>query len=262
MDYQLSGIYTYPIKSLGGIALSQAKLGKKGLEHDRRWMLADEDGLFMTQRTNAKLALFQATFVENGLKVSFEGESIIIPFEQQGKNALMQVEIWGEKMLATKENETINTWFSAHLGKKVYLVRDAQSRYTTHHADAPLDFPDACPYLVVGQNALNYLNEKLPSPIQINRFRPNFVFTGGEPHIEDNWLQFQIGNSTFQSVKSCARCNVITIDQTTGITGKEPTKTLSTYRQWEQKIWFGRYVKLLKSEGFEVKVGDALIVDN
>ena len=43
-DLKLTQIWIYPIKSLGGISLSSAKVMEKGLQYDRRWMLVDDDG--------------------------------------------------------------------------------------------------------------------------------------------------------------------------------------------------------------------------
>ena len=46
----LTQLHVYPVKSLGGIGLAQSDVCARGLRHDRRWMVVDPDGRFLTQR--------------------------------------------------------------------------------------------------------------------------------------------------------------------------------------------------------------------
>ena len=55
----LDEIYIYPIKSLPGIRVSQSVVKEKGLEFDRRMMLTDTSGVFLTQRTLPLLSQFE-----------------------------------------------------------------------------------------------------------------------------------------------------------------------------------------------------------
>ena len=100
-------------------------------------------------------------------------------------------------------------------------------------------FSDGYPFLIIGQESLNLLNSKLEKPLPINRFRPNLVFNGGQPHDEDRWKQFSINDITFYGVKPCSRCVVTTVDQETGSAGTEPLRTLTTYRKFDHKVNFG-----------------------
>jgi uncharacterized protein YcbX len=90
----------------------------------------------------------------------------------------------------------------------------------------------------------------------MNRFRPNFVFTGGEPYEEDTWREFIIGENRFIAVKPCSRCVMTTVHQDTGEKGTEPLKTLATYRMKNNKTYFGQNVLALNLK--EVRVGDAV----
>ncbi len=65
----------------------------------------------------------------------------------------------------------------------------------------------------------------------MNRFRTNFVFTGGKPFEEDDWKKFKIGEIKFRTVKPCARCVITTTDQETAERVHEPLLTLSKYRK-------------------------------
>ena len=52
----LSEINIYPVKSLAGISLQEAKIEARGLQYDRRWMITDKQGKFFTQRELPKMA--------------------------------------------------------------------------------------------------------------------------------------------------------------------------------------------------------------
>jgi hypothetical protein len=92
----------------------------------------------------------------------------------------------------------------------------------------------------------------------MNRFRPNFVFTGGQPFEEDTWSEFSINQQLFQGVKPCARCSITTTNQDTAELATEPLKTLATFRKFENRILFGQNVVWLGENKSEVRVGDIL----
>ena len=69
---KLSGLNTYPIKSAAGIGLSQSQVTRRGLLYDRRWMVCDRNGKFLTQRKLPKMALIQVA-VDERLHLSIAG---------------------------------------------------------------------------------------------------------------------------------------------------------------------------------------------
>lgn len=119
-----------------------------------------------------------------------------------------------------------------------------------------VSFADGYPFLIIGQSSLDDLNKRLASPVPINRFRPNFVFTGGDAFEEDNWKDFFIGNLKFRAVKPCDRCVITTTNQETAERNEEPLKTLSTFRKFGNKVLFGMNV-ISYSTG-AVSVGDKI----
>ncbi|WP_106791052.1 MOSC domain-containing protein [Aquimarina sp. Aq78] len=259
---KISELYVYPVKSLGRIELQSATLSETGFEYDRYWMLADKNGKHITQREEPKLALFQVALSQDSLLVTYKESSINIQLENPTLKEPILVSVFKEKVEAIKEEQVVNDWFSDRLGKEVYLVRQLSTakRWVKQNNDARILFQDGAQYLIVGDSSLDDLNSKLPSPIKMNRFRPNIVFTGGSPFIEDQWKKIRINDSTFEITKSCARCTVTTVNQETGEKGEEPLKTLSQYRLSERKIWFGRYLKLVDSKDFTIAVGDEINV--
>ena len=215
---QLSEIWIYPIKSLGGIRLTQANILERGLENDRRWMLVDEKGVFLTQRQFAQLALFQPSIQHGQVTVVHRpsNEAIIFGINEYLAEQF-DVIVWDDTMPANEVNTKVSDWFSKKLDMSVRLVympdtteRKVDPQYALNTADIT-SFSDGYPILIIGQASLDDLNNKLSSPIPINRFRPNFVFTSGQPFEEETWHEFTIGTTTFWGVKRCLRCIMTTV---------------------------------------------------
>jgi len=262
---QLQDIFIYPIKSLGGLRMTEAQVGIRGLSYDRRWMVVDEKGGFLTQRKHHQMALLQVELLAEGLRVFHKqkaDQQHFIPLEPESSD-FIPVTIWDDAVAGQLVNESSDRWFSEILGFPCRLVfmpdaieRPVDQKYTINQET--VSFADAMPYMVIGQKSLDDLNSKLPSPLPMNRFRPNFVFSGGEAFAEDHWTQVKIGACTFQVTKPCARCILTTVDQATAITGKEPLKTLASYRTVNNKVLFGQ--NMIALDTGLVKVGDEIKV--
>jgi len=261
---QISQLYIYPIKSLGGIALNEAIITDRGFQYDRRWMLVDCNNQFISQRDVHQMALMKLSIAEDGISVthSVKESSHTIPFHTT-KNEFAAVTIWDDTCTGQFVSDEADEWFSTILEIPCRLVympdnthRITDQRYTSENSIT--SFSDAYPFLLIGQSSLDDLNSRLAEPLPMNRFRPNIVFTGGEPYREDMMHTFTIGNITFYGVKLCARCVMTTINQDNGTTGKEPLKTLARYRFKNNKIMFGQN---LAHKGLgEIRVGDELVV--
>jgi uncharacterized protein YcbX len=165
----------------------------------------------------------------------------------------LPVSIWdSENVAAALVSDEADRWFSETLGISCRLVfmpdstrrtvDPAYARSDQHGRLSVVSFADGYPYLLIGQSSLDDLNQRLPKPVGMERFRPSIVISGSLPHDEDGWQQFRIGATTFYGVKPCSRCVLTTIDPATGQKGREPLHTLATYRQWKHKILFGQNV--------------------
>jgi uncharacterized protein len=261
---RISHLYIYPIKSLGGIALNKARVTDRGFEYDRRWMLVDENNLFISQREVNQMALMRLEITNEGVSVSYSAKnsSFIVPFTPK-TNEFAEVTIWDDTCLGQFVSKEADEWFSNMLETRCRLVympneteRITDQKYAP--ADSITSFSDGYPFLIIGQASLDDLNSRLTEPLPMSRFRPNIVFTGGEAFQEDTMHTFNIGDITFHGVKLCARCIMTTIDQDTIVRSKEPLKTLAGYRFRNNKILFGQN---LVHEGFgDIAIGDTLEV--
>ena len=259
----LQEIYLYPIKSLGGISVRQAIVEERGFRYDRRWMLVDEKGEFVTQRTYPQLAVLQVVLGDTQLEVYSKidpSQRIAFDLDLISPHEL-SVQIWGDEVLARLVSDEVSRWFSDFLGMALDLVvmpesseRKMDPRYAVH--EESVSFADGMPYVLIGQSSLDDLNQRLSDPVGMDRFRPNMVFSGGEAYAEDQFKELQIGEVGFQVVKPCGRCVLITVNQQTAEKGKEPLATLATYRTVNNKVYFGQNAVAL-TPGI-VSVGDPI----
>lgn len=260
---QISRLFIYPVKSLGGISVPAACLSDRGFEHDRRWMLVNEQEQFMTQREYPQMALLQTNISENGISL-FHIDNIhdraLIPFSgYEGEK--LAVKVWDDWCQAVYVSRDLDKWISEQLQVKCRLVfmpddslRRVDSRYAISKNNLA-SFSDGYPLLLIGQSSLDDLNSRLEKPVPMNRFRPSIVISGTDPYEEDEMEEFVIRGIHFFGVKPCARCVITTINQSSLERSKEPLRTLSTYRMKNNNTYFGQNV-VYSSGGVSLKTGD------
>jgi len=270
----LSEINIYPIKSLGGIILQSSEVEERGLKYDRRWMLVINENKFITQREYPKMALLRVSLDENGLIVSHKQENfgkLLIPFNYEFTET-KDVIIWEDTCKGSFYDKQIDDWFSEAIGINCRLVYmpDTSERLVNPKRikNKIVSFADGYPFLLIGQSSLDDLNSRLRAethsgvqarmeiPLPMNRFRPNFVFTGGKAYEEDEWKKFKIGKVKFRAVKPSVRCVITTINQETAELAHEPLRTLAKYRRFENGVIFGMNV-VCDSTGI-INIGDQI----
>ena len=157
------------------------------------------------------------------------------------------VEIWGESVPGESAGSEADSWLSLALGTPCRLVHMAETTERPVDPDyaataARVSFADGFPFLLISEGSLQDLNTRLASPVTMARFRPNIVVSGALPFEEDTWREIRIGDLRFEVVKPCARCVMTTVEPTTGEKGKEPMRTLSTYRKQGSNVFFGQNI--------------------
>jgi len=256
----IKSIQLYPIKGMGGIPLKHTKALKEGIEWDRHWMLINERGEFITQREQRNLVFFKTELLEDGIQVSYENDSLRIPFKSMLSESC-EVQIWEHTLKANVWDKRFSAWFSDRLDKNVQLVSLNKDharikKIIVEPSEIPIRFSDGYPYTILGTASINSLNDKLENKIDASRFRSTILLETQTPHEEDNWTDFKLGGLAFRMVKPCTRCVVTTIDQKTGTASKEPLKTLNNYRKVGNHILFSMNAICLE-EG-NLSVGDTL----
>lgn len=265
----ISELNCYPIKSCRGIPLEAAQIGPRGIQYDREWMFVNEDNTFVAQRGNPaigtvgvpSLCLIQISISEHHLILSApDMPTLLVQREEFG--SIETVRVWDSVCSARYQGNKAAAWATEYISREVpgryKLVRMAheETRASTTGI-GQVAFSDGYPLLVISQASLDDLNSKMPDPVPMNRFRPNIVISGCDAYDEDTMSDFRIGDVQFIGMNRCTRCVLTTIDQETGIKGKEPLSTLAKHRRSPDGVVFGRN---FNHNGIgTISVGDTLI---
>lgn len=254
----LSGLYTYPIKSAGGVSLGRSRVELLGLSLDRRWMVVDGTGRQVTQRDSPRLALVGVELEPDGLHVTAPGlPPLRVPLEPGGP--FRDVHIFHQPVRALEVGGEANEWWSAFLGLRaalVYFPDTAERRMNPRFGTARIGFADGNPLHLVSEASVADLGRRLREPVTPERFRPNLVVRGSAAYEEDGWRRLRIGDVEFDVVEPCARCSVLNVSG--GRMGGEPLRTLASYRRRGRLVEFGQ--NLVHTAEGEVALGDPVDV--
>ncbi|MBS3804223.1 MAG: MOSC domain-containing protein [Oleiphilaceae bacterium] len=242
---QIQSLFCYPVKSLPGIQVDRLMLDDFGPQGDRRWMITDPLGRFITQRTHPELARVAVDLDAVGavsIDVPLQGV-FTLRVGHEGRN----VTIWDDWIGATRADPGPAEALSRFLDTPVDLV------YMPSETFRPVDrvwvkerrrvsFADGFPFLVVNQASAEELGGRLGRPVDMRRFRPNIVVSGAKAWAEDGWSGLVTGNVRLDLVKPCSRCVMTTVDPEQGINDpdQQPLRMLATYRNRVSGIMFGK----------------------
>lgn len=274
MNYQISELNRYPVKSMGAVTLQQARIDRFGIEKDRRWMLVDQHNQFLTQRKIARMSLLSITEhqssegdwgisiqVNKPSRLSSTENALHFSKDQNFSNETLSVSVWGENCEGRVADDYINLWLSQVLEEPCRLVfmddgyqRKVDTEYAKH--DETVSFTDGFPLLLTTESSLAAFNTHLTSPIEMLRFRPNIVLRGNEAFAEDGWKRIKVGSMEFRVVKPCSRCAIPTINLGTAEKEPEVFKALKKHRSNGRKVYFGQNL-LAVGQGV-ISVGDTV----
>jgi len=261
----LGGLFVYPVKSARGVALDAAEVEARGLALDRRWMVVDADGRFVTQRERPELARVEVALARDHLGLRADGVGTArVALARTG--AARPVTVWDDTVAAVHAGDDAARFFSQLLGAPHALVAMPEStrRAVDPAYAAPDDvvsFADGFPLLVTSTASLEALNRAAREAVPMDRFRPNLVVTGAEAWAEDGWKTLRVGAVSFRVAKPCARCVITTTDQRTGARGAEPLVALAALRRVGKGVLFGQNLipDLAAGGASRIAVGDAVI---
>lgn len=265
---ELSGLSVYPVKGCRGTSVEAAEVDELGIVGDRRFMIVDQNGVFVTQRSLPALARIEPRLSSTGLRLLHgSNESGDVPLIEPSA-PVRRTQVWSSgELLVDDCGDRIAAWLSSAVDHAVRLVRigrdfERKVRKPAAAASDRVNFADACPFLVISEASLEDLNQRLlgrgEPAVPMNRFRPNLVIRGASPYAEDGWTRLTIGKMSFRAAGLCARCIVTTTDQLTGERGKEPLRTLATYRRDPAKptdINFGQNL-IHETKSGQLRLGD------
>jgi hypothetical protein len=198
----------------------------------------------------------------------------------------VRVRVWDDEVAAYDMGDLVAQWFTDFLsltpdglpgagGAKYRLVRfdPEQQRLSslkwTGGLEAPNQFSDGFPLLVLGQTSLDELNARLRAgghaAVGVERFRPNIVLADLPAHDEDRLDVLRIdtgaGEAALKPVKPCPRCPIPNIDPATAQSSPGVGDTLQTYRQDARlggALTFGMNAIVLEGVDTVLRVGQVV----
>lgn len=268
MGLQISRLAVFPLKSAAGMAVTSAEVTAQGLAWDRRWMLVDAQGLFLSQRRLPRMALIQAGVEQGALRVSAPGMEDLLAVPETPEPVTVQV--WDDRVLAETVSDRADAWFTRFLGQAARLV------YFPDQAKRKVDpdwageghftaFSDGFPFLVATQASFDRLSSVWGRPVVWQRFRPNIVIAGTElPFMEDEWSKLRINGMEFALVKPCSRCVIPSIDPTTAEKDRGLQEVLlKLCRRDDGKIYLGQNAVLTAPGPLDrIQVGDPVVISS
>jgi uncharacterized protein len=264
MTANLSAIHIYPVKSCAPLSPSEAVVEPRGLGGDRRWMVTDEDGAFLTARKFPQMTLIRA--VPDGDELVLDAPDMpTLRLSSPAATFRIEVTVWRNRVQALPASAEADAWISDYLelpARFVHMDADCVRPVSPDHGRAgdEVSFADGYPLLLISQAALDALNAKLARPVPMLRFRPSIVVAGTEPHAEDAWRRIRVGTVEFEVVKPCTRCILTTVDFDRGAfdPAGEPLRTLTSYRRTPVGVTFGQ--NLIPRGSGTLRLGDRVEV--
>lgn len=256
---RVTRLYIHPVKSLGGITLPQFAVDRFGPVMDRRWLVVDGQGKFITQRQKATMALVKTALEGDRVTLSVEGQDMISFAPGEFTGPQRQVQVWRDSCVAHSGPVAVDAWISQALDTdcQIVFMPDSTERRVNPdyaHQGETVSFADGFPLLLTTEVSLDDLNSRLSFHAGMERFRPNLVVDGATPFAEDGWQRIQVGEMVFRLAKPCSRCAIPTIDPQTAQKQPEMFKTLKSFRARDGEVYFGQ--NLLPEGTGTVRVGD------
>ncbi len=266
---RVAALFIHPVKSTRRLAVAEARVEPRGLAGDRRFMLVDPDGGFVTARKLPRLLLVRASLEGKALTLRAPGHPALRIPATPGPGEPLEVRVWEDRCTAEAVGPEADAWFREVLGRKLRLVRLPEHRRRpargpgTQEGDE-VSFADSLPALLVNLASVREVEERAGEPFGVERFRPNLVVEGAPAFAEDAWREIRVGGARgvrFLVARPCPRCGLITADPETGRIHPrgEPLRTLATFRRGPSgEVFFGQ--NLVPRSLGTIRVGDPVEV--
>ncbi|SMB94394.1 MOSC domain-containing protein [Deinococcus hopiensis] len=261
IPFSLVGLWLYPVKSLAGAAVQEARPNAwGGLAGDREWAIVNAAGEVTWQGALPRLALVQPVLTRATLTLHFPGcFPLTVPLG--APRAGCSVQIWndGQKVNevfpAEDAGDGAAAWLTGTLGQPLRLVRlgpEAQGREGVQRLH------------VLSTGSLQALNGELQAhghpEAEVERFRPNLLIEAAGPDtlpfLEERAATLTwTGGMQVRLGQPCVRCVMPNIDLHDARVGREPLATLvrmSTRRHPGEPVRFGVYGHAVTGDHLEV----------
>ena len=222
---RVTRLNVFPIKSCRPVHMYEVDIDTYGVAGDRRFMVMDGNGRFVSQRRLSILATVTAKYVvENDkqlLSVSAPTVSWELKHEPILEGERINASVWDSQVRVIDQGELPAKWLSELFGhgstfyrlvasaefstsseKYHRLIRKMPESLQQKLPPREIALTDAAPVSIVSHESLTNLNkhmlERGVEEVPLIRFRMNIEIDGcSEPFEEDEWLLIKIGSVPF-----------------------------------------------------------------
>ncbi|XP_011301332.1 molybdenum cofactor sulfurase 3 [Fopius arisanus] len=267
----LSKLYIYPVKSCAAFEILDSwELTGKGLSYDREWMIVNSSGVCLTQKQEVNLCLIKPSLCLQSMlmRLDYPGiPGIELPLEYREDDIthgeLCRSRICGHRVQGVDCGEEVAQWLGLALGRDLRLIRQSRTQEIRGRSRLELSFSSQAQFLLVNRASVEWLVDRIPEESDcdkngvLHRFRGNLIVLGAEPFEEEQWTHIRVGEHVFEVMGPCTRCQMVCIDQQTGLKTIEPLRLLA--EEFQGKMKFGIYLSRTNSTSGKVKIGDHVI---
>lgn len=263
-NINISDLHIYPVKSCRSLGIDTSGVEERGLLNDRRAMLVNEDGVFLSLRSHPNMSGIRPSIKNGRLFLNFDGELL----EAKPSTVRITVRVWRDVVITRIAQKSVNARLSKFLGQQVRLVfmdQDTQRRVKPEWSNSKVSLADGSPISVVNTASLARLSEIAGREISMCQFRPNITLRTNEPWAEDCWKTISVGTTILELIKPIDRCKIVTLDPESGDPSRmETMKALIHARKSGdgrvKGVLFG-WAAIVR-QGGEIAVGDNVDIVN
>lgn len=148
MTVRVTGLNVFPIKSCHALQVEEVQVDSRGVVDDRRFMLVDGNGRFLSQRKFPKLATVRSKFITDAqnqrlLHVSAPGMDSDLTFLPVTSGERLEVGIWEDRVKAVDQGNVPAAWFAKFIGHGGTFTRLVSTGDSSHSSQttSPLTPP-------------------------------------------------------------------------------------------------------------------------
>lgn len=236
LNPHVARLTVYPIKSLDGVAVSQATFLPSGsLEQDRRFAISDAAGNFVNGKRNTRVHRLRSHFDLTTGQVSLSAVDQASP----------------ARFDPIHQRQALEAWLGDYFEQPVRICQNQETGFPDDQVSpGPTVVSTASLAAVAGwfpDLSLEEVRRRFRSNIEIDgvpAFWEDCLFG-----VENQPVAFQIGPVRCWGINPCQRCVVVTRDSQTGQTSPQFQKTFRSQRQkwlpaWAELARFNHYFRL------------------
>jgi uncharacterized protein YcbX len=220
----------YPVKSMGGDALTSVAVGATGVAGDREWAVYGADGKLASGKHSRRFRRMDPVFD--------------LVATRRGPDAVVTLPDGREVVVGQPDSDAV---LSEHFGEPVTVRRKTD-----------LQHQDAAPFSLVGSATLEELgrHEGDGRPLDPRHLRVNVVVRTEQPYAEEQWVgrDLTIGTVRLRVSEQIERCRMVGVAQVGLLERPGMLKAISEHHHLDAGI----YAAVLQPG--TISVGDVVLV--